>query len=73
MMLKQIITTFTKVNTPRLQKPILASFPQRTFMVKPRPALLNFQMIRPSFMSFTQAAETPASHMHRTTSLDNRI
>ena len=41
-------------------------------MVQPR-LMSNAFLIKPTVMNFSSAAETPASHMHRTTTLDNRI
>ena len=50
----------------------LASLPVRSFMLANKP-MTQFSLVRPSLMNFSQAAETPASQMHKMTSLDHKI
>ena len=69
MLLKQLFNSVAKVGTQRVP---LAAIPKRNFMVQPR-LMSNAFLIKPTVMNFSTAAETPASHMHRTTTLDNRI
>ena len=61
-------------NAPKLIAPV------RSFFTVPRAIVAtptNFGLIKPAMMTFSatsvQAAETPASHMHRTMSLDRSI
>ena len=76
MMLKQALNAMTKVAaTPRMNM----AAPKRYYMLCNK-NMVSMSLLRPSMMTFatTQtgqatAAETPASHMHRTMALDRSI
>ena len=75
MLFKQIASSLL-TKTPK-SKALLA-LPQRAFMVKPKPLLAGLAMLRPTLMAFgtnprMSAADTPATHMHRTLALDKSI
>jgi len=83
-MFKQILGTLTKVSMSGAQQPrclmsVAGAMPTRAFMTAHKPMVNIPLLMRPSLMYFSNvtnhpaAAETPASHMHRTMSLEGNI
>ena len=76
-MFKQVLFSFSKAATA----PKITMAPQRALMTMNKNTAMGVNFLaRPSLMSFATspnqtaaAAETPASHMHRTMALDRSI